>query len=302
MPLYQSNRSQLINIKEKPFKLERDIQKIFETNLERILGLELVQSEFTIQNRRIDTLAYDPQSKAFIIIEYKREKNSSVADQGFTYLNLMLGNKANFVLAYNEILKKQLHSETVDWTQSRVVFVSQSFTENQKQATNFKDVAIELYEVKKYEEGIISINPIKKSRSAPSIKLMTEKNETLKNIAKEIKVYTEDDHRANKSNAVIELYEAFKDSIFNLSNDIEVKPKKQEIGFVKGGKIFSDINIQKQGLKIWINLKNGELDDSKGIMRDVSEKGHWGNGDYELIVKDTSNLEYIMSLIKQSIK
>ena len=36
-------------------------------------------------------------------------------------------------------------------------------------------------------------------------------------------------------------------------------------------------------------------------MRDVSNIGHWGNGDYELVIKNTDDLEYIMSLIKQAI-
>jgi predicted transport protein len=52
---------------------------------------------------------------------------------------------------------------------------------------------------------------------------------------------------------------------------------------------------------MWINLKKGNLDDPKKITRDVSETGHWGNGDYELLIKDTDNLEYIMSLVKQAI-
>lgn len=46
-------------------------------------------------------------------------------------------------------------------------------------------------------------------------------------------------------------------------------------------------------------MKKGQLDDPKGLTKDVSETGHWGNGDYELIVSNTDNLEYVMSLIKQ---
>jgi predicted transport protein len=300
MLLFQQNK-ELNKLIEKPFKLEKEIQKIFEDNLEKILDLELVQSEFTIQNKRIDTLAYDKQNKAFIIIEYKRDKNSSVVDQGFTYLNLMLENKATFILAYNETLNKTLHSSTIDWSQTRVIFVSTNFTENQKQATNFKDLGIELYEIKRFEGDIIVINPYKKTNSATSIKSITEKNETLKNIAKEIKVYTEEDHTGNKSDEIIELYESFKNAILNLSDDIEIQPKLDYIAFKKNSNI-ADICIQKKGLKIWINLKKGHLEDPKNIMRDVSEMGHWGNGDYEIVVTDTENIEYLMSLVKQAIK
>lgn len=96
MSIYTNTKGKLSQAKEKPFKLEREIQALFESNLYSILGLQLVKSEFSIKNRRIDTLAYDQQSKAFIIIEYKRSKSNSVVDQGFTYLNLMLENKADF--------------------------------------------------------------------------------------------------------------------------------------------------------------------------------------------------------------
>ncbi|MDD4426451.1 MAG: DUF5655 domain-containing protein, partial [Mariniphaga sp.] len=178
--------------------------------------------------------------------------------------------------------------------------VSTNFTENQKLATNFKDIAIELYEVKQYEGGIISINPIKKSSSATSIQPLMEKDEAIKNITREIKVYSEEDHLTNIRDEIKELYETYKDAILNLADNIEIVPRKQQIGFRQNG-IICDIHIQKKGLKMWINLKKGNLDDPKKITRDVSETGHWGNGDYELLITDTDNLEYIMSLVKQAL-
>ena len=301
MHLYNLKSKESITIlKEKPFKLEKEIQSLFENNLNELMNLQLVKSEFSIKNKRIDTLAYDAQSNAFIIIEYKRSKNISVVDQGFTYLSLMLENKADFIVEYNETLKQNLKRTDVDWSQTRVVFVSTGFTENQKTATNFKDIAIELWEVKRYENNLISVNQIKKSKSAESIKPITSSNTQLGNITKEIKVYSEEDHTLNKSDSAVELYETFRDSILNFKEDIEVIPRKKRIAF-KGNRIICDILIQKSGIKLWVNLKNGELDDPKNLMRDVSNIGHWGNGDYELVIKNTDDLEYIMSLIKQAI-
>lgn len=299
--IYLQNKGLLSHVKEVPFKLEKEIQVLFETNLQTIMGLELVKSEFTIKNKRIDTLAYDTQNKAFIIIEYKKDRNISVVDQGFTYLSLMFENKADFIIEYNESLKKQLKRDEVDWSQTRVVFVSPSFTDNQKLAANFKDIAIELWEVKRFENNTVSISPIKKSRSAESIKPITQQNKELQAIQEEIKVYNEEDHFQNKSQEVVELYESFKNAVINLSDDIEILPRKKRINFKKE-KAICDIHLQKNGLVIWINLKKGELDDPKGITRDVSNIGHWGNGDYEIKVSDTSNLEYIMSLVKQAVR
>jgi predicted transport protein len=47
-------------------------------------------------------------------------------------------------------------------------------------------------------------------------------------------------------------------------------------------------------------MKKGTLNDPKNISRDVSTVGHWGNGDYEVIVNDSSNIGYVLSLIRQS--
>ena len=301
MNLYQSkNSNNLTILKEKPFKLEKEIQALFEKNLFELMGLEMVHSEFSIKGKRIDTLGYDSQSNAFVIIEYKRDKNISVVDQGFTYLSLMLENKADFILTYNETLKKSIHSSSIDWSQTRVAFVSPSFTENQRLATNFKDIAIELWEVKRYENDLVSIIPIKKTKSAESIKPLTKQNSLMKSVNEEIKVYNEEDHLNRRTEEIVELYENFKEALLNLKPDFEIVPKKWYIAF-KLNKNVVDIELQAKSLKIWINLKKGKLDDPKNLMRDVSKTGHQGNGDYEVTVKDTENLEYIMSLAKQAI-
>jgi len=80
-----------------------------------------------------------------------------------------------------------------------------------------------------------------------------------------------------------------------------VKPQKYYIAFKKG-KNVTDIAILKKSLKLFINVKAGQLDDPRKIAQDVSNIGHWGNGDYQLQVDSGKNLEYIMSLVKQAIK
>ncbi|MBA5792704.1 hypothetical protein H1R17_01540 [Flavobacterium sp. xlx-214] len=213
----------------------------------------------------------------------------------------MLEYKADFIVEYNETQKSTLKRTDVDWSQSKIIFVSPSFTDFQKQSSNFKDLAIELWEIKQFENDIVIINPLKKSKSAPSIKQVQQNNDSeLSKVTKEIKVYTEEDQLQGKNDNVKELYETFRDAILLLSADIEVQPKKWYIAF-KGQKHIADIEIQKNKLKLWINAKKGTLEDGKGITRDVSNLGHAGNGDYEISISDTKYLEYIMSLIKQII-
>ncbi|MDR0822876.1 MAG: DUF5655 domain-containing protein [Endomicrobium sp.] len=296
--LYKIERQQLKQIKSKPFNLEKDLQKLVEANLPLIMGLEFVKTEVSIKNKRIDTLAFDKEAKSFVIIEYKRDKSSSVIDQGFTYLSLLLENKETFIYEYYETKKQYLNRNTIDWSQTKVIFVAPSFTDNQKQAINFQDLPIELWEVQKYDD-ILSILPIRKNDSAPSIKPVIE--DKYKEISKEIVTYTEEQHLSNVSDETKELYEKFKNAILNLDDNIRVESTKLYITFKKENIILCSIVVLKNNIKLFIDLEKGVLDDSKKLMRDVSKIGHWAAGDYELSIEDDKNLEYIMSLVKQTL-
>lgn len=291
MALYKYALNGFSLIKEKPFKLEKEIQKVFEQHLPLIMGVEMVKSEFTVKDRRIDTLGFDPHTRSFVIIEYKRERNASVIDQGFTYLSLMLQNQADFILEYNEVMRKSLKRNDVDWSQTKVVFVSQGFTANQREAVNFKDLPIELWEVKRYENDSLSITPIRKSHASVSIKTVMQNHKEYKEVTEKIKSYSEDNLLQGKSDEVAELYETYKNAILNLDTSIETKPQKHYISFWKDTQCFCSVLLQNTGIKIVINLPKGRLDDGKKLARDVSGVGHLGTGDYEVKVTDTRFLE-----------
>lgn len=299
MPLYKIQGAKLQSIKEEVFKLEIDIQSITEHNLENIFGLKFIKSEFALNNLRIDTLAFDLESKSFVIIEYKRDKNFSVIDQGYAYLSLMLNNKADFILEYNENSNNNLIRDDIDWSQSRVIFVSPSFSKYQQQAINFKDLPIELWEISKYENNIIQYNRLKSSENSESINKIKKSQDIKDKALEEIRVYTENDHLQKSDEDIKSLYEEFRNQILNLDNTIEVIPKKQYIAF-KSSSNFIDVLPQKNQIKFWLNMSKGELKDPYNLARDVSSTGHWGNGDYEFILSSPSEFINIMPLIKQS--
>jgi predicted transport protein len=58
--------------------------------------------------------------------------------------------------------------------------------------------------------------------------------------------------------------------------------------------------VRKSNLTLFLNIHKATLNDPKKLARDVSSVGHWGNGDYEVIIKDSTNLEYALTLIMQS--
>lgn len=285
-------------LKQKDFKNEKELQNFFENNIETILGYKFIDTEFVVGDFRIDSLAFDEESKSFRIIEYKNVKNHSLVDQGYTYLKLMLERKADFVLQYNIKTKSSLTTQDIDWSQSRIIFVSPIYTAYQLNATDFKNIPVDLVKATRYEDDIIEIDFIKKTSN---VKVQDIQMESIQNdVNKEIIVYTEEDHLSKVSDNIKRVYEELKTRILEL-DDIDVEAKKLYIAF-KGIRNIADIELHKNKLKIYINMKRGSLNDSLKLTKDISGIGHWGNGDYCIIIDKKDDVDNVIPLIKQSLK
>lgn len=299
MPLFKKDNSTLSVIKEKNIDLERDIQKLTEANLNCVFGLEFVNTEFALHSFRIDTLAFDKENNSFVIIEYKRDRSFSVIDQGYAYLALMLNNKSDFILEYNERTKNNLKRDDVDWSQSKVIFVANSFTSYQMNAINFKDLPIELWEVKMYEDDVVLYNQLLSQDSKESIKTIT-KNKTIDKVSSEVRVYTLDDH-LNIPQDVKDLFFALREKIFSINDSIEERPKQNYVAY-RLKNAFAYVHNQQTRIKIHLEILKDELDDPKDIARDVQNIGHHGGGETEVILSKPEDLNYVFDLVEQSYK
>ena len=133
-------------------------------------------------------------------------------------------------------------------------------------------------------------------------KLTPEGHEILdEKIASEVEnsvVYSEDAFLEKADTEIKELYFKLRGALTSL-NGVMVEPKKLYIAF-KAPKNFADVEVQKHALKLFINMKKGELKDPEDIADDVSNIGHWGNGDYRVYLTDASDFDYVLGLIKQA--
>lgn len=282
-------------LKRNDFKLEADLQKYFEENLSEILDLDFVDSEFTVDRYRIDTVAFNSDTKSFVIIEYKNVKNRSLVDQGYSYLKVLMERKADFVLRYNEVYNATLRINDIDWSQSKIIFVSPNFSSYQLDATSFKNLPFELFKVNKYDDNIVHVGQVDKSSS---VSIATNLEPETENVLKEIIVYTEENHLKNKPDHIINMYNELKNAILDLG-EIKIEPQKVYIAF-KGIRNIVDIQIRRSHIWIHFNVKVGEMKDPEELLFNQSEIGHQGNGDYRLDIYNFNNKEYILYLIKQS--
>lgn len=300
MAMFKIQDKKLLPVREKDIDLEKDIQRMTEENLEMIFRVQFVSTEFPLQNFRIDTLAFDKESSSFVIIEYKRDRSFSIIDQGYAYLALMLNNKADFILEYNERTGGNLRREDIDWSQSKVLFVAQSFTTYQQNAINFRDLPIELWEVKIFDNSTILYNQLRSPETKESIKTIA-KNKTIESVSREIKVYNIEDHLARGTTETKKLFFELRKRILELGEDVKEDPQKFYIAY-KTTSNFVDVEIQRRNLKMWLNLKSSSLQDPKGIADDMTNppRGHYGNGDYEIKISDQLDVPYIFGLIEQA--
>ncbi|WRB67899.1 DUF262 and DUF1524 domain-containing protein [Helicobacter pylori] len=70
----------------------------------------------------------------------------------------------------------------------------------------------------------------------------------------------------------------------------------------KFGKNFVDIVVQNKDLKLYLNMEFNELQDEKNLARDMTNKGHLGNGDIEIKLETKENIPYCLGLIKQALE
>ena len=97
------------------------------------------------------------------------------------------------------------------------------------------------------------------------------------------------------------LFETLDRRIMNLSPAVKREYKKLYIAY-KLDTNFVDIVVQKQRLRISVNMKFSEVYDPNGICRDVTGLGRWGTGDVELFMEHTSDIDRVMEIIEQSYK
>lgn len=299
--LFKKSQNTLQEIKNLDFKLEKDIQRLLENNLETVFGLQFLETEFPVKDMRFDTVAYDEENSAFAIIEYKKVRNTSLVDQGYAYLHTVLDRKAELVLLYNRIMNDNKQISDFNWDQTRVYFVSPSFSKFQLAATGFQTMPFKLFVIKQYEGGLIEI--IEEENKTETEFEIADQNKVMESVNKEIKVWTFDDYRkkTNPDDEVLELYYHLVDSVSDITS-FSVDYKKVYIAFkVKHTNIF-DCAFTKKKLKVWLNLRWNELEDVPSEMHvlNVSNIGHHGNGDYQFDISTDAELEMLVPLIRKA--
>lgn len=111
--------------------------------------------------------------------------------------------------------------------------------------------------------------------------------------------YTIDDHPYLMTGPLQKVFEAFRKQVLALDPCITEEFLKLYVAY-KAETNFVDVVPQQKRLRLSLNMGFSEINDPKGLCKDVSGVGRWGNGDVEVALSSEDDLPYIMGLVRQS--
>lgn len=112
--------------------------------------------------------------------------------------------------------------------------------------------------------------------------------------------YTIDDHpQLSEMSPMRPLFEALRREVLALDQGVTEEFLKLYVAY-KAETNFVDVVPQGKRLRLSLNMQFNELHDPKGLARDVTNLGRWGNGDVEVGLSETDELSYVMGLVQQA--
>jgi len=274
--------------------IEKSLQVLFEQNLEALLGIRFLATEFTITNGRIDSLGLD-ENGCPVILEYKRATNENVINQGLFYLDWLMDHRKDFEWLVLEKFGKQV-ADSVDWSAPRLICIAGDFTRYDDHAVKQIQRNIELIRYRRFGADLRMLDLVgTTSTKTPTVdvksfgRTVQYKYKTISTVIEELDA------------ALADRVEALRAFLTALGDDVQETVLRFYIAF-KRIKNFACVEFRPQAGKILIFVKVDPCTVilEPGFTRDVSDVGHYGTGDLEITLSKPDDLDRAKPLIEQS--
>jgi len=273
--------------------LERELQNIIEQNMEKFFGVRFLKSEFLITNGRIDSLGLD-ENYSPVIFEYKRSTNENVINQGLFYLDWLLDHKADFKLLVMDVLGAE-EADKIDWSFPCVICVAGDFTRYDEHAVNQMQRNIKLVRYKKFTDNLLLFEHLNAPKVQPVSDISLSSQETKNESSRRtfLQRYNEANEQSQK------LYLSIRDYISSLGEDVIENQLVLYVAF-KRVRNFACVVFNKQRLFIFLAIDPKSVDIQKDFTRDMTDIGHYGTGDLQVIIKSMDDFERAKPLIERA--
>ncbi len=276
--------------------LERSLHLLIEQNLKTMLGIQLLESEYSIGSKyrgRIDMLGID-ENKNPVIIEYKRATNQNIINQGLFYLDWLLDHRAEFRLLVQTRLGEK-DAKAIDWSAPRLLCIAGGFTRYDEHAVQQMNRNIELIRYRSFGEKLLMLELVNATSAQPSVSARDAPKSIMSNQKTISETLTAlDDPMQN-------LYHGLRAHIFALGDDIQEKTLRFYVVFKR---LQNFACVEKRPNKATL-LLCAKVDPERvilepGFSRDVRNIGHFGTGDLEITIRAQEDLERANPLLQTS--
>jgi predicted transport protein len=277
--------------------VEKSVQILFETNLESLLGVRFLATEFTTTHGgRIDTLGLD-ENGCPVILEYKRASNENVINQGLFYLDWLMDHRKDFQWLVLEKLGKEA-ADAVDWSAPRLICIAGDFNRYDDHAVKQIQRNIELIRYRRFGSDLLMLDLVAVTSVKGLVNLGSGGNGTVPASGKQKSISTV---MSELDASMIDRFEALRAYLTALGDDVQETTLQLYIAF-KRIKNFACVEFRPTTKKIVIFVKvdPSTVQIEQGFTRDVSAIGHFGTGDLEITLTTSDDLEKAKPLIESS--
>ncbi len=293
-------------------QVEKSLQVLFETNLEALLGIRFVATEHStgpVHGGRIDTLGLDEDNSP-VIIEYKRSVNENVINQGLFYLDWLLDHRKEFQWMVMERLGADA-ANVVEWTAPRLICIAGDFTRYDEHAVKQIARNIELIRYRRFGDDLLMLELVHAPKTASVSTRQSQKTlPATSGVAVEETPGEEADpyytnrqayRLAQSSSELRDIFDAAYQFLVGLGDDVQVKELKQYTAF-KRIKNFTCLQIYPQARSIaaYLRLDPSTVELEENFSRDVTNIGHHGTGDLEIMLRSMADFEKAQPLLRRA--
>lgn len=286
-------------IPSSPLALERHLQRLIEANMETMLGIRFLDSEYpTGRHRgRIDSLGLDENGTP-VIVEYKRSRDQNVTNQALSYLSWLHDHHHEF----ESLVKEKLGAEataTIDWSNPRLVCIAGDFTSHDPVAIEMIGRRIDLVSYRLFDDVLTLqlVASVAGSMSPPRGKASVASRVSSTASSKSVQQYLDESPQ--------ELQDLYADLDKSLLSHGDVR-KETQLHYIAYRRIknVATVRVQPRNRALVVNLRldPDAVELEEGFSRDVRGLGVLGIRDgVELRIRSCEDLTRASDLIQQSI-
>ena len=273
MRIFKGRGKHLEVLPDTEFEDEDELHRIVEDHLSLFFpDLEMVQHKPNVGGKQPDTLAYDPNLRTFVIIEFKKKRRMEMALQVAMYKELVKEHKNDCVVPMLE-KNPRFDKRTVNWSKIRTIFVKPGFTRKEIEAYGQRDL-VDLCEVHKFQDKLIvnqfGKDPGYRSSLAVDTRLGRPNSRTRWHSKSD---RLDSKHSGNPLPETRDLYRELEKKICDKFPNIKPRKTKAYFGFYLDNKLVCRVKPSRHYLTLHYNTNSADSLPEDDFVTSVSDTG-----------------------------